>query len=570
MCPDSSLRSLTGSAPDPGEPKGRSKTEATEPGSSEPEGHLRSARAGRILAPLRHHTFRRIWFASLISNLGSLVQGVGVAWAMTEMSRSADRVALVQTALGLPVMLIAIPAGAIADLHDRRVVALISLGIALAASATLAILAWLGLLTPDLLLGLCFAAGCGTAMLGPAWQAAVGEQVPAEALPAAVALNGISYNIARSAGPAIGGIIVASAGTVAAFAFNTISFVPLFAALYLWKRASERSRLPPERLGHAILLGVRYITNSPPIMIVLVRTVIFGLVSGAILALLPLVVRDRLLGSAPTYGVMLGAFGLGAILGAANISLVRERLSSEAAMRCCALSMAAGIAVLALSHTPFLAAFGLVLAGTGWTLSWTLLNIGVQLSAPRWVAARSLAAYQAAASGGLAVGSWGWGHLTDIAGVETALLVAASLMLSSPLLGLRFRMPSVGEGAEEGSLLEDPQVRLPVRGRDGPVVIEIEYRVEQKNAPQFRQEMLELRLVRQRNGAYGWSIARNMADPEIWIERYHFHTWHDYLRQRNRSTLAERALEDGVIKDYHFGPGKVRVRRTIERVLLGE
>lgn len=553
----------------PGKPKERSTTEEAEPTSPDLEARLHSAKADRITAPLRHRTFRRIWTASLVSNLGSLVQGVGVAWAMTEMSSSADKVALVQTALGLPVMLIAIPAGAIADLHDRRIVALISLGIALTASATLAVLALLGLLTPDLLLGLCFAAGCGTAMLGPAWQAAVGEQVPPQALPAAVALNGISYNIARSVGPAVGGIIVASAGTVAAFTFNTISFVPLIAALYLWKRASERSRLPPERLGHAILLGVRYITNSPPIMIVLVRTIIFGLVSGAILALLPVVVRDRLLGGAPTYGVMLGAFGLGAILGAINISLVRERLSSEAAMRCCTLSMAAGIATLALSHNPLMAAFGLVLAGTGWTLSWTLLNIGVQLSAPRWVAARSLAAYQAAASGGLAIGSWGWGHLTDIAGVETALLVAASLMLASPLVGLRLRMPSVGEGAEEGSLLEDPQVRLPVRGRDGPVVIEIEYRVEQKNAPDFREAMQELRLVRQRNGAYGWSIAQNMADPEAWIERYHFHTWHDYLRQRNRSTMAEQALEGAVIKDYHVGPGKVRVRRTIEGFARG-
>lgn len=287
---------------------------------------------------------------------------------------------------------------------------------------------------------------------------------------------------------------------------------------------AERSRLPPERLGHAIVLGVRYIANSPSITIVLIRTVIVGLISGVILALLPLVARDLLLGSARTYGLMLGDFGLGAVIGASNIALVRKHLSSEAAMRSCAVSMATGIAVMALSHNPVIAALGLAVAGAGWTLSWTLLNIGVQLSAPRWVAARSLAAYQAAASGGLALGSWGWGHLTDITGVQTALLIAAALMLASPLVGLRLRMPPVSARAEEGGLLEDLEVRVPITGREGPIVIEIEYRVLQSKLRGFRDIMQGLQLVRQRNGAYGWSIARDMADADMWIERYHFHT----------------------------------------------
>lgn len=565
MCPDPSLRSLNHPDSVSIEPTGRPTEEREKPPSPHASARpLRPANADNITAPLRHRTFRRIWVASLVSNLGSLIQGVGVAWAMTEMSSSADKVALVQTALGLPVMLVAIPAGAIADLHDRRIVALSSLGIALTATTTLTALAWLGLLTPDLLLALCFAAGCGTAMLGPAWQAAVSEQVPPHAVPAAVALNGISYNIARSVGPAIGGIIVATAGTVAAFALNVLSFLPLIGALYLWKRAAERSYLPPERLGPAIILGVRYIANSPSITIVLVRTVVMGLISGVILALLPLVARDLLLGSAPTYGLLLGAFGLGAVIGAANITLVRKKLSSEAAMRCCALAMATGIAVIAVSRNPLLSALGLAVGGAGWTLSWTLLNIGVQLSAPRWVAARSLAAYQAAASGGLAFGSWGWGHLTDTSGVETTLLIAAGLMLASPLIGLRLRMPPVGVRVEEGSLLEDPAVRTPVVGRDGPIVIEIEYKVMEPNSHGFREMMQDVRLVRQRNGAYAWSVARDMADPEKWIERYQFHTWHDYLRQRSRPTQVERALEASIIKKFHAGPGKVRVRRTVE------
>jgi MFS family permease len=525
---------------------------------------LEDADAEGITAPLRYAAFRRIWLASLVSNLGTLVQGVGVAWAMTEMTSSADKVALVQTALGLPVMLIAMPAGAIADVHDRRIVALSALGIALGAATLLTALAWLGLLTPNLLLALCFAVGCGTAMMGPAWASAVGEQVPPQALPSAVALNGISYNIARSVGPAIGGIVVATAGTMAAFALNALSFLPLIVALFLWKRHAERSRLPPENLRHAVVLGVRYIANSPSIKIVLARTVLTGLFSGAILALMPLVARDLLHGGAGTYGFILGAFGLGAVIGALNIAQVRRRLDSEAAIRVCALSIGAGIAGMALSRQPILTAAALVLAGAGWTLSWTLFNIGVQLSAPRWVTARSLAAYQAATSGGIALGSWAWGHLTDAAGVETALLISAGLMAASPLVGLWLRMPSVIARAEEGQLLEDPVVRLPITGRDGPLVVEIEYRVLENDALPFHDLMQQLQLVRQRNGAYGWSLARDIADPELWTERYHCPTWHDYLRLRNRPTQAERMLERHAI-GFHVGPGKVRLRRMLER-----
>src|SRR5499427_3938192 len=186
--------------------------------------------ADGITAPLRHMVFRRIWLASLLSNLGILIQGVGAAWAMTQMASSADKVALVQTALMLPVMLISVPAGAIADMHDRRIVALIALGIALTGASALTALAWLGLVTPNLLLVLCFVVGSGMALMGPAWQSSVSEQVPSETLPAAVALNGISYNIARSFGPAIGGIVVATLGAVAAFAANAVLYLPLMVA----------------------------------------------------------------------------------------------------------------------------------------------------------------------------------------------------------------------------------------------------------------------------------------------------------------------------------------------------
>jgi MFS family permease len=520
--------------------------------------------ADSVAAPLRFPVFRRIWLASLLSNLGLMIQSVGAAWAMTQMTASADKVALVQTALMLPIMLISMPAGAVADMYDRRIVSLFSLVIALVGATALTVLDWAGAVTPNLLLAFCFIVGSGMALFGPAWQSSVGEQVPPENLASAVALNGISYNIARSFGPAIGGIVVATAGAVAAFAANAVLYIPLLVVLFLWRRNKEVSRLPRERLSRAIVSGVRYIANSPSIRIVLTRTLITGICGGSVSALMPLVARDLLHGGAQTYGIMLGAFGMGAVIGALNIGEVRKRLSGEASIRACALIMGVAIAVIAVSHEPVLTAAALVVAGSVWMLAVALFNIGVQLSAPRWVAGRSLAAFQAAIAGGIAIGSWGWGRLTDSVGVEMALLVSGAAMFASPLFGLWLKMPPIGARDEDADMLADPEVQLPLTGRSGPLVVEIEYRVDQENARAFHGVMQDVQLSRQRNGAYGWSIARDIADPELWTERYHCPTWLDFLRQRNRSTQSERALYQRAV-DFHLGPDPIRVRRMLER-----
>jgi MFS family permease len=518
-----------------------------------------------IFAPLRHAVFRRIWIASLLSNLGLLIMGVGAAWAMTQMSSSPGMVALVQTALMLPVALLSTLAGAIADMFDRRRVGLAALSMALVGSIALSTLAWLGAMTPVLLLVFCFIVGSGMALFGPAWQASVSEQVPTEALPSAVALNGISYNIARSFGPAIGGIIVAAAGGVGAFATNAMLYMPLLIVLFFWRRLSESSRLPPERLARAVISGVRYIANSPPIRIVLGRTLATGIAGGSVSALMPLVARDLLHGGAQTYGMMLGAFGMGAVIGALNFSRLRGRLSGEASIRLGAMVMGVGIGIVSLSSWPALTAGALLFVGAAWTTTVTLLNVGVQLSAPRWVTGRALAAFQAAISGGIAAGSWGWGSISNSAGVEGALLCSAVAMFASPLLGRWMRMPPVGGRNEQAlDVLADPEVRLSLTARSGPVVVEIEYRVDPARARLFYAVMQHVQLSRRRNGAYGWTIARDIADPELWTERYHCPTWHDYLRQRSRSTLSERALHARA-NEFHLGPEPIRIRRMLER-----
>lgn len=508
--------------------------------------------------------FRRIWVASLLSNLGILMQGVGAAWAMTQMASSDDQVALVQTATTLPIMLIAIPAGALADMHDRRIVALVSLGITLAGGTALTTLAWLSMVTPNILLALCFVVGSGMALMAPAWQSSVSELVPSEALPAAVGLNWISYNIARTVGPAIAGIIVAMSGAVAAFALSALLYLPLVAALLLWKRDVAKPRLPAENLNRAIVSGVRYIINSPSIKIVLTRCMFTGVVGGAVVALLPLVARDLLRGDAQTYGIILSAFGVGAVIGTVNMTNVRNRMSSEAAIRACGLLMGGTFAVVGLSGHAVLTAAALLVAGAAWMLSWLLFSIDVQLLAPKWVAGRSLAAYHAISSGGIAVGSWGWGYLTDVAGAGTALLVSAALMFLSPLLGFWLPMLHVAEPCEEAEMLADPEVRLTLTSRSGPLVVEIEYRVAQENTLAFYGLMQKVRQSRQRNGACGWSISCDIADPELWTERYHCPTWLDYLRQRNRSTRSERELDRQAVS-FHIGPEPVRVRRKLDR-----
>jgi len=518
-----------------------------------------------ILAPLRHAVFRRIWTASLLSNLGLLVMGVGAAWSMTQMTSSPDKVALVQTALMLPVAVLSSVAGAVADMFNRRLVGLAALSISLSGSVCLTLLAWLGFMSPALLLVFCFTVGCGMALFGPAWQASVSEQVPPDALPSAVALNGISYNIARSFGPAIGGIIVAAAGSVAAFATNAAFYLPLLIALYVWRRASEPSRLPPERLARAVISGVRYIINSPSIRIVLGRTLAIGVGGGSVAALLPLVARDLLHGGAQTYGIMLGAFGLGAVIGALNLSRLRAQFSGEAAVRLCAIVMGIGVGVVAVSPWSAVTGGALLFIGAGWTSSVTLFNVGVQLSAPRWVAGRALAAFQAAIAGGIAIGSWVWGVIANHIGVERTLLISGSVLVASPLLTRWMRMPPVGARNEEAmEVIADPEVRLSLSARSGPIVIEIEYRVDPNKARLFYAIMQRVQLSRQRNGAYGWSIARDIANPELWTERYHCPTWHDYLRQRNRSTESERTLQRRALK-FHMGREPVRIRRMLER-----
>jgi MFS family permease len=488
-----------------------------------------SAARGRhsLTGPLRIPVFRRIWLASLVSNLGSMIVGVGAAWSMMDMTRSAAWVGLVQSALQLPIAVMAAPAGAAADLFDRRRVALFALALSLAGSVVLAILAALSSVSPQTLLLFCFIIGCGNALYGPSWQAGVAEQVPGRTLAAAIALNGISFNIARSLGPAIGGVIVAAAGAVAAYATSALSYVPLVLALFAWRRVAEPSRLPPERLAGAVVAGVRYAANSPSVQAVLARTCLTGIAGSAASALMPLIARDLLHTGVTSYGVLLGCFGTGAVAGALLVGDIRSRLGSETTVRVCLAAVAVGVAATALSRWSLLSGAGLVVAGAGWTASLTVYNITIQLAVPRWVAGRAVCVLpRAGASGGLALGSWLWGEAAARVGVEAVLIGSCAALLLVVAVGFWKPLPhTTAPNAQSEAPLTEIDLRLPLTGRSGPIVLEFEYRVDPNQARDFYDVIQQVQLSRLRNGGYDWSISRDIEAPELWIERFHRPTW---------------------------------------------
>ncbi len=518
-----------------------------------------------MFAPLRERTFATIWTASLLSNFGQLILGVGAAWDMKQMTGSPSMVALVQTAMMVPLMLVALPAGALADMFDRRKIAMAGLGVSMVCAATLTLLAFSGLTSPWLLLAFCTFIGAGVALYSPAWQASISEQVEPDQMPSAVALGTISYNVARSFGPALGGLIVLAAGAKAAFAINAACYLPLFIAFYLWQRKHTPSRLPPERIDRAIVSGARYALHSPSIRKVLVRSMVFGLAGASVAALGPLIASELLHGDASTFGLLLGASGVGAVVGALFVTPLRDRFGTENAVRVCAIL--SGLALVGTGYSTSLMISCALLFITGGTsiLTIALLNVSIQMSVPRWVTARALSLFSSALTGGIAIGAIIWGIVATRTSVEQAMIASGVAVLLTPIIGILFPLPEAShESVEMVEIGNEVEVGLALTLRSGPVKIEVDYRVHPDQARAFYDAMRQMQRVRLRNGGFDWSIARDIADTELWTEGFHCPTWGDYLRMRNRFTQADRetqALADGFI----LGGKGIAVRRRLER-----
>jgi MFS family permease len=517
------------------------------------------------LAPLRHKTYRSIWMANLASSFGGLIQTVGAAWLMTAIADSVDMVALVQAATALPLMLFSVVGGAIADTFNRRRVLLTAQIFMLCVSSVLVVFTMLGLITPWLLLAFTFLIGCGTALNNPSWQASVGDIVPRADLPGAVALNAIGFNVSRSLGPALGGLLVGAAGASVAFGVNAVSYLPLIIILLLWKPPVVQSTLPREAMGSAMLGGLRYVAMSPNIGKVYLRAFSFGLAAVAVVALLPVVASDVLKGGPELYGLLLGAFGIGAIGGALLSTRLQSVLSSEVIIRIAFAGFALAACTIGFSTNAWLTGLGTAIAGCCWVMSQALLNVTVQLSSPRWVVGRTLSLYQTAIFGGMASGSWLWGVIADAHGVPLAMALSSLAMLCGAGIGLWLALPQrTPTNLDPLNRWTAPHLELDLQPRSGPIVISVEYEIGRGEIGAFLDIMADRKRVRIRNGARHWVLKRDLEHPELWTESYMSPTWTEYQRMNQRTTQADAEITER-IRALHRGNGVPTVRRWIER-----
>lgn len=516
-------------------------------------------------SPVRIATFRNFWLAGSVANFGTVILTVAASWQMTLIAQSAQQVAMVQTFAALPIVLLSIAAGAVADIMDRRMVMIMAQSFTFCASCGLTLLVASVGVSPPLLLLFVFVIGCGTAIHNPAWQASVGDQVPAGNIPSAVALNSLGVNLSRSLGPGLGGVLIAAGGVSVALAASALSCVGLLAALLIWKPPDRDTTIPRESLRSAMVGGIRFAKLAPRVPSLLLRGFLFGAGAGALPALMPVIAQQRLGGAALTFGLLLGAYGTGSVAGALASSRVRERFPVEMLVRWSSIVFALSSGAVAFSTNSVLTAAVLLPAGAAWVFALLTLNVSLQLSVPRWIVGRVLALFQMVVFAGISGGSWIWGYLAQDHGPTAALLISSLVLLACSVVGFWIPVEDPGTGdlasRAEWSV---PQTAVPVPGRSGPVVIEIHWRIANEDVPLFAQLMLGRRRMFSRNGAHFWTLAHDTLDQESWIERYETATWFDYLRLNERITRDDAGYYEKLIELETTGHGP-SVRRMIVR-----
>lgn len=514
--------------------------------------------------PLSLPVFRALWIATIISNIGTWMHDVGAGWLMTSLSPSPLLVALVQAATTLPMFLLALPAGALADIVDRRKMLLSAQVLGLAAAAVLAFLTFQGLTTPWLLLAATFVLGVAAALSAPVFQAIVPELVDKATLPDAVALNSLGVNISRAIGPALGGVIVALAGVPAVFALNAVSVSAVLIVLVTWKRATTVHSLPPEHFFGALRAGYRYARHSPAMRLVLIRTLGFFLFSSALWAMLPLVGRRELGLDAAGYGALLGCMGAGAIVGALLLKQLRKKVASNRVSIWATLLFAAATLALALAPNAWLAGAVMFAAGVAWIGMLTSLNVAAQMASPGWVKARALAVYLLVLQGAMTGGSILWGTLASNAGVAGALIIAAIGQTLAILLALRWRLPkdSTTDLAPSNHWAE-PVLAVPLANDRGPVLIEVEYRVGPEQQAAFTAALRNFRATRYRDGAIRWDVWEDVAEPGRVVEAFIVESWVEHQRQHARVTHSD-ALDQELLSAFHIGDQPPVVRHLLQ------
>lgn len=506
--------------------------------------------------------FRRLWVASVVSNVGTWMHNVAAVWLMTSLTTSATLVALVQTATALPTLVLAVFAGALADVVDRRRLIIATQVGSLLAAVALGALALSGLVTPWALLALTAAIGVGSALYVPASQAIVPELIEREELPSAVALSGVGMNVARAVGPALGGVAVAALGPGPVFFLNGASFLGVSGAVWTWRREAPASPWPAERLAGAFKAGVRYARHAPALQAVLVRAGVFVVAASATWALLPVVAKQQLGTGATGYGGLLAALGGGALLGALVLPRLRRSFGPDGLVTLGALGFAAATAVLALTDARTIAAAALVGGGVAWIVIMATLNTAAQTAVPAWVRGRALGLYLTVFQGGMALGSGGWGALAERDGTPRALLVAAAVMGVGALAALRWRLGGPERDLRPSQHWPDPVLADEPAPDDGPVLVTIEYRVEPADLPAFLEAARGLEALRRRDGATSWGVFRDLERRDALVETFVVESWAEHLRQHGRVSHADKEVEVRV-RALHRGDGPPVVRHLV-------
>lgn len=518
--------------------------------------------AASSFAPLRQPVFAVLWAATVLGNIGSFMRDVASAWLVTDLSASPTAVALIQTAATLPVFLLAIPAGVLSDILDRRRFLIFVQLVLAAVSGTLLLLSYAGALTVESLIALTFVGGMGAALMGPTWQSIVPELVPRADLKGAVALNSLGINISRAIGPAAGGLILASFGAAVTYGLDVLSYVFVIAALLWWKRpAAADSALTESFLG-AFRAGMRYTRASRELHRVLLRAAAFFLFASAVWALLPLVARQMLGGSAGFYGVLLGAVGAGAIAGALLMPRLRQWLDADGLVLLAALISAAVMGALVFAPPQWLAVGLLLLLGLGWITALTTFNGVAQAILPNWVRGRGLAVYLTVFNGAMAAGSLGWGLVAREIGVPYTLVAGAVGLVVVGLLFHRAKLPAGEADLQASHHWPEPLVAEQVAHDRGPVMVQISYRIRPESRPAFLEAIKRLSLERLRDGAYSWGVVEHSADAEHVMEWFLVESWAEHLRQHHRVSNADADLQSEVLR-FHVGPHKPQVHHFL-------
>ena len=513
-------------------------------------------------APLRQRTFAVLWFATVIGNVGSFMRDVASAWVVTDLSPSPAAVALIQAAATLPIFLLAIPAGVLSDILDRRRF-LIGIQVLLAAvSGVLMVLAHTQALTLPWLVVLTLLGGVGAALMGPTWQSIVPELVGRTELRSAVALNSLGINISRAIGPALGGLLLGALGAGVTYGADVLTYVLVLGALLWWRRPAAAPDPLPEHFFSAMRAGFRYTRSSPELHTVLVRTACFFGFAAAVWALLPLVARGQLGGTATIYGLMLGGVGVGAIAGALLLPRLRTRLSPDGLMLGAAIAVAAVMATLAASPPQAVALLLMGVLGAGWIVALTTLNGVAQAILPNWVRGRALAVYLTVFNGAMTFGSLVWGGVAQAIGVPQALLVSAAGLVVVALLARRLALPAGDADLQPSNHWPEP-LATPTTAHDrGPVMIQIDYRVDAEDRPAFAEAMQALSHARRRDGAYAWGLSEDPDEPATVTEWFLVESWAEHLRQHHRVSHADADVQQAA-HAWHRGNAPPRVRHLI-------